>query len=124
MSKGSRSSIHEVMVEYLTNGLPGVVELDKAKELTRTTLRGAMKELHDRDADFEALERWCRKKYGFGLNNRQDARGPKMGDEREYKVQGTKNAPFVKLPLRTLGAKPGGTVKVAFLESKLVTTPA
>lgn len=125
MPRDTRTGPKDVLVEYLTNGVPGVESLDKERgPLTRRTLRDAMKDLLDRGSDYSALERWCRDKYGFGLHNRQAARGPKTGDEREYRVQGTDNAPFMKLPLSTLKVKPGSTVKTAFLDGKLITTCA
>jgi hypothetical protein len=125
MSRDTRTGPKEVLVEYLTTGVSGVEELEKAKgPLTRRTLRDAMKELQDRGTDFRTLEAWCREKHGFGLNNRHTSRSPKTGEEREYKVQGKAGAPFMKLPLATLGVAPGGAVKTAFMDGKLVTTLA
>ena len=123
MPRDTRTGPKDVLVEYLTNGVEGVERLNADKgPFTRRTLRDAMKMLEDRGSDFVALEDWCKKTQGFGLNNRSSAHGPKTGEERTYKAQGKVGAPYMKLPLRTLGIKPGEPVKTAFLEGKLVTT--
>jgi hypothetical protein len=125
MSRDTRTGPKDVLLEYLTDGVEGVERLDTEKgPLTRRTLRDAMRELQDRDTDYRPLENWCQRKYGFGLHNRQAARGPRTGEERLYKAQGKPGSPFMKLPLSTLGVKPGGKVKTTFLDGKLITALA
>lgn len=113
MQRRTRSD--EVVKAFLFHGVAGVQKLAEERGgISRKVLRQAMRELDANQADFGALERWCRSTHGFGLSNRGKP-GPTMGDTRTYAVLQTKGGgPFVRVPVSIYDVEVGDSVSITF----------
>jgi hypothetical protein len=114
-------SFKDVQIAYLLDGLDGVERLLKGHKAPAGVLKRALRELKSQGSDTRELESYVAEKFGSTGRGRSV---PQVGEERRYKAQQIKSgAPFLRLPLNTLGVRKGKQVRVRFEDDKIVVSP-
>ena len=113
-------SFKDVQIAYLTEGIAGVESLVNRGEVSKPTIRRALKKLQEAGRSPAELERWVAERVGPIGRGRS---APTPGETRSYKVQQIKNTgPFLRLPLDSLEIEKGGVVRVQFEDGRIVVT--
>lgn len=113
-------SFKDVQIAYLTEGIAGVEKLVERGEVSRPTIRRALKKLQEAGRSPAELERWVAERVGPIGRGRS---APAAGEVRSYKVQQIKNTgPFLRLPVDSLNLEKGGVVRVQFEDGRIVVT--
>ncbi len=113
-------SFKDIQIAYLLDGIEGVDRLVKGRKSPAAVLKRALRELKSQGSDTSELEGYVAEKFGSTGRGRSV---PQAGEERRYKAQQIKaGAPFLRLPLNTLGIKKGKQVRVRFEADRIVVT--
>lgn len=113
-------SFKDVQIAYLMEGIGGVEKLMESGQVSKPTIRRALKKFHETGAVPAEFERWVAERVGPIGRGRS---APSIGETRSYKVQQIKNTgPFLRLPLDSLAINKGGVVRVRFEDNKIVVT--
>lgn len=113
-------SFKDVQIAYLLDGIAGIERLIKGRKSPAAVLKRALRELKAQGSDTRELESFIAEKFGSTGRGRSV---PQAGEERRYKAQQIKSgAPFLRLPLNTLGIKKGKAVRVRFEADRIVVT--
>ena len=112
-------SYKDVQLEYLLHGVPAVEKLWKAGNVSKSTVRRAVKKLQESNEDVGKLERWVAENIGPIGRGRS---APQPGETRTYKAQQLAGGggPFLRLPLDSLGVARGAVVRAEFTEDKII----
>ena len=113
-------SYKDVQLAFLLDGVPAVERQWSNGNVSKQTIRRAVKKLQESDEDVAELERWVAEHIGpIGLGRS----APQPGETRSYKAQQIKNGgPFLRLPLDSLGVRKGKIVRVLFEKDRIVVT--
>jgi hypothetical protein len=115
-------SFKDVEIAFLLDGINGVERLIKGRKNPGAVVKRALRDLKTQGTDVRALEEFVAERFGSTGRGRSV---PQVGEERRYKAQQIKNgAPFLRLPLNTLGIKKGRPVRVRFEDGRIVVSPA
>lgn len=109
MTKKKRGiAFTHVVVAYLMSGIEGVQKLHGEENLSRDTIRTAMRELKDGSKLGADLVKWYGETFGLAIG------APQPGEARVYTAQLQKGSPtpFIKLPLPHVNA--GDKVEALF----------
>lgn len=113
-------SFKDVQIAYLMEGVDGVEKLMHAGQVSKPTIRRALRKFHETGTAPAEFERWVAERVGPIGRGRS---APSIGETRSYKVQQIKNTgPFLRLPLDSLAINKGGVVRVRFEDNKIVVT--
>ncbi len=113
-------SFKDVQIAYLLDGIAGIERLIKGRKSPAAVLKRALRELKAQGSDTRELESFIAEKFGSTGRGRSV---PQVGEERRYRAQQIKSgAPFLRLPLNTLGIKKGKQVRVRFEADRIVVT--
>lgn len=114
-------SFKDVQLAYLLEGVDAVERQWQTGNVSKTTLRRAVKKLQESNEDVGELERWVAEHIGPIGRGRSS---PMPGETRSYKVQQLNKGggPFLRLPLDSLGVKREGIVRVHFDKDQIVVT--
>lgn len=113
-------SFKDVQIAYLMEGTDGVEKLMDAGQVSKPTIRRALKKFHETGNTPVDFERWVAERVGPIGRGRS---APSIGETRSYKVQQIKNTgPFLRLPLDSLEIPKGGVVRVRFEGDQIVVT--
>lgn len=113
-------SYKDVQLAYLLEGVEAVERQWKRGNVSKSTIRRAVKKLQESNEDVAELERWVAEHIGPIGRGRS---APQAGETRSYKAQqiGT-GGPFLRLPLDSLGIHKGNVVRVQFEGERIVVT--
>jgi len=115
-------SFKDVQIAYLLDGLEGIERLIEGRSNPSSVIKRALRELKSQGSDVEALEEYVSEHFGTSGRGRSV---PQCGEERRYKAQQIKGgAPFLRLPLNTLGVRKGKVVLVKFDGDRIVVSSA
>ena len=113
-------SFKDVQIAYLMEGIEGVEKLMESGQVSKPTIRRALKKFHETGTVPAEFERWVAERVGPIGRGRS---APTIGETRSYKVQQIKNAgPFLRLPLDSLHIDKGAVVRVRFEDDRIVVT--
>lgn len=113
-------SFKDVQIAYLLDGIAGIERLIKGRKSPVAVLKRALRELKAQGSDTRELESFIAEQFGSTGRGRAV---PQVGEERRYKAQQIKSgAPFLRLPLNTLGIKKGKQVRVRFEADRILVT--
>jgi hypothetical protein len=113
-------SFKDVQIAYLMAGVDGVEKLMEQGQVSKPTIRRALRKFHETGNAPVDFERWVAERVGPIGRGRS---APSTGETRSYKVQQIKNTgPFLRLPLDSLDILKGGVVRVRFEDDHIVVT--
>lgn len=116
--KKNHASFKDVQIRFLMDGTDGVAGLYENGDVSKATVRRALRELKASGRDTASLERWVVERFGSTGRGRA---APITGETRSYKAQQINTGgPFLRLPLDVLGVEKGGAVRVTFTEDHIV----
>ncbi len=123
MKNGKRTlvSYKDVQLAYLLEGVSAVERQWQTGNVSKATIRRAVKRLQESDEDVAEFERWVAANIGPIGRGRSS---PQPGETRSYKVQQLQNGggPFLRLPIDSLGVKKEDIVRVQFDKDQIVVT--
>jgi hypothetical protein len=98
-------------------GIGGLQKIWASGNVSKTTVRRAIKELQESTKNTDELRSWVSENIGAIARGRT---APKPGETRTYKAQQIKNGgPFLRLPLDSLEINKGGSVRVSFEDGQI-----
>lgn len=113
-------SYKDVQLAYLLDGVAAVEKQWKKGNVSKATIRRAVKKLQEANEDVAELERWVAENIGPIGRGRS---APQPGETRSYKAQQIANGgPFLRLPLDSLGIGKGKIVRVQFDKDRIIVT--
>jgi len=111
-------SYKDIQLAFLLEGIKAVERLWATGNVSKATLRRALKKLHDAGENVAELERWVSDSIGPIGRGRA---APQSGETRSYKAQQIKDGgPFLRLPLDSLGIQKGRVLRVTFEDDRIV----
>jgi len=111
-------SYKDIQLAFLLEGIKAVERLWATGNVSKATLRRALKKLHDAGENVADLERWVADSIGPVGRGRA---APQKGETRSYKAQQIKDGgPFLRLPLDSLGIQKGRVLRVTFEDDRIV----
>lgn len=113
-------SYKDVQLAYLLEGVDAVDRLWRAGNVSKATVRRAVKKLQEANEEVAALERWVVEQVGPIGRGRT---APQPGETRSYRAQQIGGGgPFLRLPLDSLGVKKTDSVRVLFEGERIIVT--
>lgn len=114
------ASYKDVQLQYLLGGTMAVELLLVQDTVSKATLKKAIREMDPEKV--KGLEEWYWGRYGSSAGRGRQP--PKIGESRTYKAQQLKGqaAPFLRLPLSSLGIAKGEPVRVTFQDGHITVT--
>lgn len=123
MNKNKRTliSYKDIQLAYLLKGVDEVDRQWKSGQVSKNTIRRAVKLLQENKESVGELERWVTQNIGPIGRGRS---APRPGEVRTYKVQQLQNGggPFLRLPIDCLDVKKEDIVRVEFGSDQVVIT--
>jgi hypothetical protein len=113
-------SYKDVQLAYLLDGVQAVDKQWRSGNVSKSTVRRAVKRLQEANEEVAALERWVVENVGPIGRGRS---APQAGETRSYKAQQIGDGgPFLRLPLDSLGVKKTDFVRVHFEDERIIVT--
>lgn len=126
MEKKKISSVRskDLLLACLTEKSGGLAKLTDVP--TAPVVKNAFRWLEAQNCadQAEALRVFARDNWSIEINPGRGRSAPEAGDERLYRVQVVQDAPFIRLPMSSLGLSRGDTVKVTFEDKQILVIPA
>jgi hypothetical protein len=113
-------SYKDVQLAYLLEGVDAVARQWRTGNVSKSTVRRAVKKLQEANEEVAKLERWVVENVGPIGRGRS---APQAGETRSYKAQQIGDGgPFLRLPLDSLGVRKTDFVRVHFEDERIIVT--